>query len=664
MFPTNLVDLPNPDPKTPTNSPVTPLSGCIANLNSVVEALQAKVGVDGSAVAGSVDARLAVVESSTSGFLPATHDAVGDLIESAVSKSNPDDADLVPITDSTAGHILRKISWASIKAALGSLYARLGGVAGGQTLIGGTAASENLTLRSTAHATRGKVLFGTGAAYDETTTSLGIGTQSPAAELHALATTEQLRLGYDASNYYSITVGSGGVVTHSATGTQVGFKTTTTTATLGSELLSNGGFSGDLASWTDSGASWSWSAGVALHTAGSASTLSQNVSVTSGSTYQIVFTVGSRTAGSVSVSLGAVAVPNIGSGTTFTSNGTYTRTVVAGASGSVSLTITPSSDFAGNVDAVSCKLVTLGSIPSPIAIVDSGGSLALDFRVSATSLGIGRESIQSLTSGLQNTALGSQAQRLLTTGSANVALGWRAQYSMDNGGQNTAVGHQAMYLLTSGSDNTAVGYGSSYGITLGQNNVTVGSLSGYGITTGSQNTVCGVSSLRNITTQFGNTAIGYLSGRYLADGSSPLTDCANSVYVGASTKGTAAATNENVFGYNAIGIGSNSCVIGSSAVTKCQIYGDIILDKTVTAAGTTGARTINKTVGSVNFAAGATSLVVTNNRVTTASVIGAWLATNDATMKSVVPVAASGSFTLTANAAATAETRVNFFVIN
>lgn len=64
MFPTDLVDLPNPDPRAPTNSPVTPLSGCIANLNAVVEGLQAKVGIDGSAVAGSIDARLADVKDA------------------------------------------------------------------------------------------------------------------------------------------------------------------------------------------------------------------------------------------------------------------------------------------------------------------------------------------------------------------------------------------------------------------------------------------------------------------------------------------------------------------------------------------------------------------------------------------------------------------------
>lgn len=87
-------------------------------------------------------------------------------------------------------------------------------------------------------------------------------------------------------------------------------------------------------------------------------------------------------------------------------------------------------------------------------------------------------------------------------------------------------------------------------------------------------------------------------------------------------------------------------------------------DKTVTAGGTTGARTINKPAGTVNFAAAATSLVVTNSLVTANSIIIATVGTNDATMTSVAAVAAAGSFTLHANAAATAETRVNFLVIN
>ena len=92
--------------------------------------------------------------------------------------------------------------------------------------------------------------------------------------------------------------------------------------------------------------------------------------------------------------------------------------------------------------------------------------------------------------------------------------------------------------------------------------------------------------------------------------------------------------------------------------------GDMQFNKTVTATGTTGAQTINKNAGTVNFAAAAASVVVTNSLVTTSSIIICTVGTNDTTMKSVQAVAAAGSFTLYPSAAPTAETRVNFIVIN
>lgn len=85
---------------------------------------------------------------------------------------------------------------------------------------------------------------------------------------------------------------------------------------------------------------------------------------------------------------------------------------------------------------------------------------------------------------------------------------------------------------------------------------------------------------------------------------------------------------------------------------------------TNTTAGTTGAQTIHKRRGSVNFAAAGTSLVVTDDAATANSIIQATVLTNDTTLKSVQAVAANGSFTLYANAAATAETRVSWTVIN
>jgi hypothetical protein len=113
-------------------------------------------------------------------------------------------------------------------------------------------------------------------------------------------------------------------------------------------------------------------------------------------------------------------------------------------------------------------------------------------------------------------------------------------------------------------------------------------------------------------------------------------------------------------GTGAFGSSANLTYDGAIFTAKANI----VVNKTITAAGTTGAQTINFTAGSVNFAAAATSLVVTNSLVTTSSIIMATVASNDATMKSVQAVAAAGSFTLYANAGATAETRVNFLVLN
>lgn len=86
---------------------------------------------------------------------------------------------------------------------------------------------------------------------------------------------------------------------------------------------------------------------------------------------------------------------------------------------------------------------------------------------------------------------------------------------------------------------------------------------------------------------------------------------------------------------------------------------------TNTAAGTTGARTIDKISGSVNLAAAATSLVVTNSTCFAASHVFLNISTNDASAFSVRAVPVNGSFTIrVVGVAPVAETRVDFFIVN
>lgn len=98
----------------------------------------------------------------------------------------------------------------------------------------------------------------------------------------------------------------------------------------------------------------------------------------------------------------------------------------------------------------------------------------------------------------------------------------------------------------------------------------------------------------------------------------------------------------------------------SSALTTANI--PLYMQSTVTAAGTTGNRTINTQSGSVNFAAGASSLTVTSSLATANSIILATVRTDDSNMSSVQVESSSGSFIIYANSPPAAETRVDFFI--
>lgn len=82
----------------------------------------------------------------------------------------------------------------------------------GSTAKFGTTSNHPLTLttNNTAQATL------------DTNGKLGLGTTSPASRIHSVSTTEQLRLGYDGSNYVTFTVGSGGGIALATVGTAAG----------------------------------------------------------------------------------------------------------------------------------------------------------------------------------------------------------------------------------------------------------------------------------------------------------------------------------------------------------------------------------------------------------------------------------------------------------
>lgn len=212
-----------------------------------------------------------------------------------------------------------------------------------------------------------------------------------------------------------------------------------------------------------------------------------------------------------------------------------------------------------------------------------------------------------------------------------------------------------------GSGNTSPSFNLSFGSAIGGTNIgnerSAGSGNGFSLAinggaapSGFANRLGGTLNLNGGLSTGSGTSTVSINGYTV--GGSGSTDNASTTYA------TFTASGETLTGdwLPSSNGGSN---VGNASFGIKQLF----VDYTNTAGGTTGAQTINKASGSVNFAAAATSLVVTNSLVSTNSNIQCTVATNDSTMKSVQCVAGSGSFTIFANAAATAETRVRFHVI-
>lgn len=277
----------------------------------------------------------------------------------------------------------------------------------------------------------------------------------------------------------------------------------------------------------------------------------------------------------------------------------------------------------------------------------------------------------SLTVGISNTGVASGSY-----GSASAV----AAITVNARGQLTVAGNVAIAIaasqITSGTIDSALISGSYTGIT-GVGTLTVGTWNATAIGAAYGGTGLTSYTIGDIIYASGTTALSKLAdvatGNALISGGVGVAPSYGKIGLTTHVSGILPVANGGTglatLTANRIPYGNGTSALQSSANLTYDgsvftAKADIVVNKTITASGTTGAQTIDKTSGSVNFAALATSLVVTNSLVTTSSIIMATVASNDATMKSVQAVAAAGSFTLYANASATAETRVNFLVLN
>lgn len=183
------------------------------------------------------------------------------------------------------------------------------------------------------------------------------------------------------------------------------------------------------------------------------------------------------------------------------------------------------------------------------------------------------------TSGYDNAFVGKDAGRLNDGGDSNTFIGMSAGYSNSAGWSNTFIGKEAGYTNASGLDNTFVGRTSGYNNT-GGSNAFFGFEAGYTNTSAGSNTFLGNGAGRQTSTGASNTYVGTNAGKYLANGSTSNATTGTSAFLGMDTKASAdGVANETVIGYNTIGKGSNTVILGAEgANTAVYATGGLIVN--------------------------------------------------------------------------------------
>ena len=345
-------------------------------------------------------------------------------------------------------------SWAAISADTFTQYALLAGRTGGQTIFGGTAASNNLTLNSTSNATRGNVLIAANGG------SVGIGTTSPGYPIDAEFNTATDMI----INFQNNSATTGAYLNISSSGSSYsGFEFQTPSQNWG--MVQDG---------------------------------STNFSIedlTHGNKVPLAIE-----ANAPSNSLYVKSSGNVGIGTT----SPQSKLDVWGA-----LDISGTPIALNNLSDASATDEAAGH--ANLMLGQSAGA-AMTIGTAVQNVGIGRDALLADTTGSQNTGVGAWALQNNTTGNGNTGVGSLSLGGNTTGGNNTGIGYETLYYDTTGSNNVAIGSLAGLGvngITTAANSVLLGVSAGQGLTTGNGNVLVGESAGSGITTGGNNIIIGY-----------------------------------------------------------------------------------------------------------------------------------------------------------
>jgi len=381
-----------------------------------------------------------------------------------------------------------------------------------------------------------------------TSTGVGIGTTTPAAALQVLNISEQLRVGYNATQYNKFTVASDG-------GTEWDFLGTDADLNIDFSGATDGDFSiGTSKLFVDTSTGY-----VGINTSTPQALLaiahpggSQKFLSFSRTTLGDKFVIDNN--GLVGIS---AATPN----DTLDVGGTIDSTGVLKQGGTQVLYFPDQTDFTGTIyygDGGSALTHTTGSngryntavgIDALAANTTGSGNAALGWQaLKATTdgiydIGIGYRAGYSNTSGQFNIAIGASSLYLSATSSYNIAIGQNSLYH-NKAHYNVAIGYNAMYENLTSLANVAIGSGSLQKQTSGGYNISIGQNSMNSNNSGQFDTAVGTAAMQYASSSNDMVAIGHSAG----SGNSSGYTSSRGIYIGKqSGYSLQNGSNDNIF---------------------------------------------------------------------------------------------------------------------
>lgn len=167
------------------------------------------------------------------------------------------------------------------------------------------------------------------------------------------------------------------------------------------------------------------------------------------------------------------------------------------------------------------------------------------------------------------TALGRNAGNAIITSNATAV-------------RTVLVGAQAGQNITTGTSNVIVGVAGA-NVTTGSDNSLFGDIAGFVINSGYGNTIIGAQAGRFLNSGYQNIFIGQGAGSYLANGSTQVTTAFQNIAIGRNARlSTINDSNSIIIGDTALGLGTNTTVIGNSSTVTAAVYGNLLLGTTTT----------------------------------------------------------------------------------